>query len=105
MTPTINRFGKLDLNFVSITFGRLSWGNSDRHKPNLKYAVDWTSFSSSLKPWGHTLRTQPRGEGGGWSVIVGSISSSDVILFSNTDVILQSEGGGGQKRPKNCSHT
>ena len=27
------------------------------------------------------------------------------MLFSNHDVILQSEGGGGEKRPKNCSLT
>ena len=25
-------------------------------------------------------------------------SNSDVILFSNNDIILQSEGGGGQKK-------
>ena len=31
--------------------------------------------------------------------------NSDVMLFSNNDVILQSEGGGGQKRPKNCGRT
>ena len=24
------------------------------------------------------------------------------MLFSNNGIILQSEGGGGQKRPKNC---
>ena len=25
--------------------------------------------------------------------------------ISNNNIILQSEGGGGQKRPKNCGHT
>ena len=33
-----------------------------------------------------------------------TISDSDVIVISNYDVILRSEGGGGQKRPKNCGH-
>jgi len=28
------------------------------------------------------------------------ITNSDAKLFSNNDVILQSEGGGGKKRPK-----
>ena len=28
------------------------------------------------------------------------INNGDVMLFTNDDVILQSEGGGGQKRPK-----
>ena len=33
-----------------------------------------------------------------------TISDSDVIIISNNDVIVRSEGGGGQKRPKNCGH-
>ena len=41
---------------------------------------------------------------GGWEIAV-TISNIDVMLFSNNGVILQSEGGGGQKRPKNCGHT
>ena len=28
-----------------------------------------------------------------------------IRLFSNNDFVLQSEGGGGPKRPKNCAHT
>ena len=34
---------------------------------------------------------------GGWWIAV-SISNSDIILFSNNDVILQSEGGRGSKK-------
>ena len=30
------------------------------------------------------------------------LSNSDILLFSKNDVILQSEGGGGRKRPKNA---
>ena len=36
---------------------------------------------------------------GGWWIAV-SISNSDVILFSNNDIILQSEGGRGSKKAK-----
>ena len=44
-------------------------------------------------------------EGGGWGgQIAVSISNSEVMLFSNHDIILQSEGGGGEKAKK-CSHT
>ena len=41
-------------------------------------------------------------QGRGWLI---AVSLSNVTLFSNNDVILQSEGGGGQKRPENCGHT
>jgi len=33
-----------------------------------------------------------------------TISDSDVIAISNNDVILRSEGGGGQNKLKNCGH-
>ena len=43
-----------------------------------------------------------RGEGGRPNAVI--ISDSDVIVISNNDVILHSEGAGGQKWPKNCGH-
>ena len=45
---------------------------------------------------GILLRTQPGGEGG-WPNAV-TISDSDVIIVSNNDVILRSEGGKGSKK-------
>ena len=49
---------------------------------------------------GHTLSTTATWGEGGWRIAVSNINC-DVMLFSNNDIILQSEGEGVKKRPKN----